>query len=155
MVDFFRSTPASAMFPLFLVLFGVGDGTKISVAAFGAALIILFNVAYGVINARKTRLLAAKVMGASRLPVLTDVMLLESLPTLRFRREIADLCEGPVGRHGSPAADLIERDLHVVIAKQECGDIEVLGHALQARQNRNMQTVRRGSLDKGRLNRLV
>ena len=79
-VDFFRSTPASAMFPLFLVLFGVGDKTKISVAAFGAALVILFNVAYGVMNARKTRLLAAKVMGAPRFRVLTDVMLLESLP---------------------------------------------------------------------------
>jgi ABC-type nitrate/sulfonate/bicarbonate transport system permease component len=79
-IDFFRSTPASAMFPLFLVLFGVGDKTKISVAAFGAALVILFNVAYGVINARKVRLLAAKVMGASRLRVLLDVMLLESLP---------------------------------------------------------------------------
>src|ERR1700737_1227762 len=79
-IDFFRSTPASAMFPLFLVLFGGGDETKISVAAFGAALVILFNVAYGVMNARKTRLLAAKVMGASRLRVLTDVMLLESLP---------------------------------------------------------------------------
>ena len=64
-IDFFRSTPASAMFPLFLVLFGVGDETKISVAAFGAALVILFNVAYGVMNARQTRLLAAKVMGAS------------------------------------------------------------------------------------------
>ena len=61
-IDFFRSTPASAMFPLFLVLFGVGDETKISVAAFGAILVILFNVAYGVINARKTRLLAARVM---------------------------------------------------------------------------------------------
>jgi NitT/TauT family transport system permease protein len=79
-IDFFRSTPASAMFPLFLVLFGVGDATKISVAAFGAALVIVFNVAYGVMNARKTRLLAAKVMGASKLRVLTDVMLLESLP---------------------------------------------------------------------------
>jgi NitT/TauT family transport system permease protein len=79
-IDFFRSTPASAMFPLFLVLFGVGDATKISVAAFGAALVIVFNVAYGVMNARKTRLLAAKVMGASRMRVLTDVMLLESLP---------------------------------------------------------------------------
>jgi NitT/TauT family transport system permease protein len=79
-IDFFRSTPASAMFPLFLVLFGVGDETKISVAAFGAILVILFNVAYGVMNARKTRLLAAKVMGASRIRVLFDVMLLESLP---------------------------------------------------------------------------
>jgi NitT/TauT family transport system permease protein len=79
-VDFFRSTPASAMFPLFLVIFGVGDKTKISVAAFGALLVILFNVAYGVMNARKTRLLAAKVMGASPLRVLCDVTLLESLP---------------------------------------------------------------------------
>jgi ABC-type nitrate/sulfonate/bicarbonate transport system permease component len=79
-IDFFRSTPASAMFPLFLVLFGVGDKTKILVAAFGAALVILFNVAYGVMNARKTRILAAKAMGASGLRVLTDVMLLESLP---------------------------------------------------------------------------
>jgi NitT/TauT family transport system permease protein len=79
-IDFFRSTPASAMFPLFLVIFGVGDKTKISVAAFGALLVILFNVAYGVMNARKTRLLAAKVMGASPLRVLTDVTLLESLP---------------------------------------------------------------------------
>jgi NitT/TauT family transport system permease protein len=80
LIDFFRSTPASAMFPLFLVLFGVGDRTKIFVATFGAALVILFNVAYGVMNARKTRILAAKVMGASRLRVLWDVMLLESMP---------------------------------------------------------------------------
>jgi ABC-type nitrate/sulfonate/bicarbonate transport system permease component len=79
-IDFFRSTPASAMFPLFLVLFGVGDRTKISVAAFGAALVILFNVAYGVMNARKTRILAAKVMGASPFRVLADVTLLESMP---------------------------------------------------------------------------
>ena len=42
-IDFFRSTPASAMFPLFLVLFGVGDETKISVAAFGAVLVILLT----------------------------------------------------------------------------------------------------------------
>ena len=80
LIDFFRSTPASALFPLFLALFGVGDRTKISVAAFGAALVILFNVAYGVMNARKTRILAARVMGASKLRVLWDVMLMESMP---------------------------------------------------------------------------
>lgn len=78
-IDFFRSTPTSAMFPLFLVLFGVGDKTKIAVAAFGCALVILFNVAYGVINSRKTRVLAGRVMGASRLRILFDIYLLESL----------------------------------------------------------------------------
>ena len=79
-IDFFRSTPASVVFPLFLVLFGTGEKTKIAVAAFGASLVILFNVAYGVMNARKLRLLAAKVMGASPLRVMLDVTLWESLP---------------------------------------------------------------------------
>jgi ABC-type nitrate/sulfonate/bicarbonate transport system permease component len=80
LIDFFRSTPASAMFPLFLVMFGVGEKTKVAVAAFGAALTILFNVSYGVMGARKQRQLAARVMGASRLRVLFDVTLWESLP---------------------------------------------------------------------------
>ena len=79
-IDFFRSTPASAMFPLFLVILGVGEGTKVAVAAFGAALLILFNTAYGVMNARKTRQAAARVMGASPARVMLDVTLLESLP---------------------------------------------------------------------------
>jgi ABC-type nitrate/sulfonate/bicarbonate transport system permease component len=79
-IDFFRSTPASALFPLFLVILGVGEGTKIAVAAFGASLMILFNTAYGVMNARKTRQAAAKVMGASPGRVMIEVTLLESLP---------------------------------------------------------------------------
>jgi NitT/TauT family transport system permease protein len=113
-IDFFRSTPASAMFPLFLVLFGVGDETKISVAAFGAALVILFNVAYGVMNARKTRLLAAKVMGASRLRVLFDVMLLESLP------------QTFVGlRNGVSLALVI-----IVVAEMFIGSQDGLGHSV-------------------------
>ena len=62
-IDFFRSTPASAMFPLFLVLFGVGEKTKVSVAAFGAAADILFNVAYGVMNAARR---AARRQGDGR-----------------------------------------------------------------------------------------
>jgi len=79
-IDFFRSTPASALFPLFLVILGVGESTKVAVAAFGASLLILFNTAYGVMNARKTRQAAAKVMGASPGRVMLEVTLLESLP---------------------------------------------------------------------------
>lgn len=79
LVDFFRSTPATAMFPLFLVIFGIGDFSKIAVAAFAAWLVVVFNTAYGVMNARQTRILAAKVMGASRWRVFRDVMFQESL----------------------------------------------------------------------------
>jgi NitT/TauT family transport system permease protein len=78
-IDFFRSTPASAVFPLFLVIFGVDDRTKIYIGTFGALLAIVFNTAYGVMNARKTRVLAARVMGATR-PQILLVVLLESLP---------------------------------------------------------------------------
>lgn len=113
-IDFFRSTPSSALFPLFLVVFGVGDKTKILVGAFAAALGILFNVAYGVMHARKTRLLAARVMGASRLRVLTDVMLLESLP------------QTFVGlRNGVSIALVI-----VVVAEMFIGSRDGLGHAV-------------------------
>lgn len=80
LVDFFRSTPATAMFPLFLLLFGIGQEAQIAVAAFAALLIVLFSAAYGVINATKTRVLAARVMGASRWRVFKDVMIYESLP---------------------------------------------------------------------------
>ena len=80
LVDFFRSTPATAMFPLFLLIFGIGDFAKIAVAAFAAWLVVVFNVAYGVMNARQTRILAARVMGASNWRVFRDVMFFESLP---------------------------------------------------------------------------
>ena len=79
LVDFFRSTPSSALIPLFLMIFGVTDMNKIAIAAFAAVLVILFNSAYGVIIARKQRVMAARVMGASRWQIFKDVLIWESL----------------------------------------------------------------------------
>ena len=79
LIDFFRSTPSSALIPLFLLIFGVSDVNKVAIAAFGAFLIVIFNSAYGVINARKQRVMAARVMGASRWRVFKDVLIWESL----------------------------------------------------------------------------
>lgn len=111
-VDFFRSTPASALFPLFLLLFGVGEGTKVAVAAFGAALVILFNAAYGVINARRTRVLAARVMGAGEARILWDVLLWESLPQVL------------VGMRAGVSLTLVI----VVVAEMFIGSTDGLGH---------------------------
>ncbi len=80
LIDFFRSTPITAIFPLFLLLFGIGDLSKIAVASFAALLLIIFNTAYGVLNANKSRILAAKVMGASKWQVFKKVVFFESLP---------------------------------------------------------------------------
>lgn len=79
LVDFFRSTPSSALIPLFLLIFGVSDINKVAIAAFGAFLIVVFNSAYGVINARKQRVMAARVMGATRWQQFRDVLVWESL----------------------------------------------------------------------------
>ncbi|MEO8058270.1 MAG: ABC transporter permease [Burkholderiales bacterium] len=79
LIDFFRSTPSSALIPLFLMIFGTSDVNKVAIAAFGALLIVVFNSAYGVINARKQRVMAARVMGASRWQIFKDVLIWESL----------------------------------------------------------------------------
>jgi NitT/TauT family transport system permease protein len=79
-VDFFRSTPATAMFPLFLLIFGITDKSKIAVAAFSSMLIIIFNTAYGVMHAKKSRLLAAQIMGATKAQIFKYVLFWESLP---------------------------------------------------------------------------
>ena len=79
LIDFFRSTPSSALIPLFLLIFGITDVNKIAISSFGAALIVLFNSAYGVMNAKKTRVMAAQSMGVSQGHVFKDVLLMESL----------------------------------------------------------------------------
>lgn len=80
LIDFFRSTPASALIPMFILFFGVSDISKVAIASCSALLLILFNSAYGVINAKRQRIQAAKVMGANQLQIFKDVLLWESLP---------------------------------------------------------------------------
>jgi NitT/TauT family transport system permease protein len=79
-IDFFRSTPASALFPLFLLVFGITDTSKIAVAAFASMLIIIFNTAYGVMHAKKSRVLAAQIMGATKAQIFRWILFWESLP---------------------------------------------------------------------------
>jgi NitT/TauT family transport system permease protein len=80
LIDFFRSTPSSALIPLFMLFFGITDFNKVAIAAFAAVLVVMFNSAYGVMNAKRTRIMAAQVMGASRWQTFRDVLLWESLP---------------------------------------------------------------------------
>lgn len=79
-IDFFRSTPATALFPLFLLVFGITDTSKIALAAFASMLIIIFNTAYGVMHAKKSRILAAQIMGATKSQIFRWILFWESLP---------------------------------------------------------------------------
>ena len=88
-IDLFRSTPATAMFPLFLIIFGLGDFASIAVAAFSAWLVMLLNTAYGVMHAREVRKNAARVMGAKGFRLLKDVLLFDAMAQIFIGLRVA------------------------------------------------------------------
>ncbi|MEH3085514.1 MAG: ABC transporter permease [Xylophilus ampelinus] len=136
LIDFFRSTPSSALIPLFLLIFGVSDINKVAIAAFGAFLIVVFNSAYGVINARKQRVMAARVMGASRWRIFRDVLVWESLqPSF-------------VGLRSAVSMALVI----VIVAEMFIGSDNGLGHAIiDAQQVLNVKTMYAAILSAGAL----
>jgi NitT/TauT family transport system permease protein len=136
LIDFFRSTPSSALIPLFLLIFGVSDVNKVAIAAFGALLIVVFNSAYGVMNARKQRVMAAKVMGASRWQVFKDVLIWESLqPTF-------------VGLRSAVSMALVI----VIVAEMFIGSDTGLGHRIiDAQQVLNVKSMYAAILSAGAL----
>lgn len=79
-IDFFRSIPATALFPLFLFFFGIGDTAKVAIVVYACSLIVLVNTAYGAMQVKKARILAAQVMGATRLAVFWRIVVPESAP---------------------------------------------------------------------------
>ena len=136
LIDFFRSTPSSALIPLFLLVFGVSDVNKVAIAAFGALLIVLFNSAYGVINARKQRVMAARVMGASKWQIFKDVLIWESLqPTF-------------VGLRSAVSMALVI----VIVAEMFIGSDSGLGHRIiDAQQVLNVKSMYAAILAAGAL----
>jgi len=80
LIDFFRSIPASALFPMFLLFFGIGDTANISVVVFSCTLVIIIYTMYGVKNAKDARIGMAKVLNASKFNIFTKIILPESLP---------------------------------------------------------------------------
>ena len=81
-VDFFRSIPATALFPLFLLFFGIGNTAKIAIAVWACVLIIIVNTMYGVKHANKLRLRAARTYKAKKYKLFRHVVLMESLPEI-------------------------------------------------------------------------
>jgi ABC-type nitrate/sulfonate/bicarbonate transport system permease component len=60
-VDFFRSIPATALFPLFIVLFGLGNEVKLVITAWASSMVVLINTIYGIKNVSESMLLMAKL----------------------------------------------------------------------------------------------
>lgn len=74
--------PKSALFPLFLLWFGLGDQSKIITIAVGVLFLVLVNTVTGVKSINPTLLKAAVDLGASRLQIFTKVILPGALPNI-------------------------------------------------------------------------
>jgi acyl-CoA synthetase (AMP-forming)/AMP-acid ligase II/ABC-type nitrate/sulfonate/bicarbonate transport system permease component len=79
-IEFFRGFPATSLFPLFMLAFGIGDAAKIAIVVFSCSLIITINTLYGVRNSSRTRQMVAETMKASNAYILTRVILPDALP---------------------------------------------------------------------------
>lgn len=81
-IEFFRGIPTTALFPLFLLIFGIGDKAKFAVTAWGAGLVILVNSMYGVYLGKELRIRVAKTMKVRGFQLFQKVIFPEALPQI-------------------------------------------------------------------------
>jgi NitT/TauT family transport system permease protein len=74
--------PKSALFPLFLLWFGLGDVSKIVTIAVGVLFLVLVNTMTGVKAINPLLIKAAHDLGASRLQIFVKVILPGALPNV-------------------------------------------------------------------------
>lgn len=89
LVDFFRSLPALAMFPLLMIVFGIGEASKIATTVLSCSLVLVVHTIYGVQSAAMERLISAELMSATRREIFTKVVLWEALPSIATGMRIA------------------------------------------------------------------
>src|SRR3989344_8958827 len=80
LIDFLRSISPITLFPLFILIFGVNDTSRVLVAVFAASLFILVNTKYGVINSKEIRKNLHKLYPLSRYDMFSRIILPEASP---------------------------------------------------------------------------
>jgi ABC-type nitrate/sulfonate/bicarbonate transport system permease component len=83
-IEFFRSIPPSALFPLFILFFGIGDSSKIAVVFYACSLILLVSSYYGALpNPEKTeRINMLRTFEASSFQVFYMVVIRDAIPNI-------------------------------------------------------------------------
>lgn len=81
-VELFRPIPPLALIPLFILMFGIGDGTARNLLIFASIWIMIIAARSGVGAASLSKVRAAYSLGASKRQVLQKVLLPNALPEL-------------------------------------------------------------------------
>ncbi len=82
LVDFLRSIPVTALYPVFVLTLGIGDRGKIGMIFLGCVLIILLHAASGFDQRSRIRHQVSKLYGASKSHLLFKVSFFEALPNI-------------------------------------------------------------------------
>lgn len=82
--DFFRSIPSSSLFPLFILIFGIGNLSKIGIVFYGCSLILLLNTVYGAkpTKEKQDRINMLKSFKATPYQVFKYAILRDALPQI-------------------------------------------------------------------------
>ena len=82
LIELFRPVSPLALFPLFILWFGIGETSKILIIAFACAFPIILNTYAGVRGIDVTFVRASRSLGASPAEVMRTVILPASLPSI-------------------------------------------------------------------------
>lgn len=117
-VDFLRSMPATALVPLFLVIFGTGSESKIAAGTFSGTLIVAMSVILGYRSLDTDRLIIVDMIDLSWSKRILYYEIFEVLPSLL------------VGMRGAASLCLVL----VVVAEMFVGGDGGLGRVIQDRR---------------------
>lgn len=82
LLELFRNTAALALLPVFILLLGIGEISKISIVAFAAFFPVLLNTIAGVRTVDPLLIRAARSLGLSNLRLFHKVILPSAVPTI-------------------------------------------------------------------------
>ncbi|QDR79299.1 Putative aliphatic sulfonates transport permease protein SsuC [Sporomusa termitida] len=82
LVQTFRQTSTLALFPVFILLFGIGEISKVAVIFWGVQWAVLLNTISGVKNVDPLLIKAAKSLGISKFSLFIKVILPASMPSI-------------------------------------------------------------------------
>ena len=81
-LEFFRFLSPTAMIPIAVIWFGIGEQSKYFLIFWGTFFIVLINAIHGVIGTPWARLRAAECLGATRVQIFTLIVLPSAIPAV-------------------------------------------------------------------------
>ncbi len=84
-----RSIPAAALFPLFLIVIGVGESSIIMLAWYNSATVILIGTVSGALLANESRVRQGRMLGMNGWRIATRILFWEALPHIFSSTRVA------------------------------------------------------------------